>query len=387
MVIEAVAAISGRPVRSVLTALGIATGVTALTAIIGMSTSAADSIDAEFAALQATRVEVAGPESVGEFDALIGAPGLARAATLNGAIAVGASATSRDGFVSVRALPAGRPAELPLIATQGSLLAAEKATVVAGRLPDVARDNQGDRVIVLGVDAAAQVGVSADRIPSRVAVNGTTFVVAGIVRAGDPASMIPSAVTMSMGAARTCGLDALLGAPVVVIRSAPGAGVQIGREAPLALSPTQPDRLSAAVPPSPTSLESAVREQTRLQLLALALISVIVGAMGVSNTTLVGVMERRPEIGVRRAVGASSTAIVTQFLLESAVLGLLGGAVGSVAGLVVTFVVTAINSWHLVLPGWLLLLGPGLGFAVGLLAGAYPAYRASRIEPIEALRA
>lgn len=383
---EAFAAVCGRPLRSFLTGLGIAIGVTTLTAMIGMSTSGADSIASEFDALKATRVEVSGPETIGEFIGAVGTDGLTRVQNLNGVTAVGWSALSADQVVHVSGFNGGPRRDLPLMATDGDILGAEQAQVVAGRMFDVASRERGDKIVVLGSRAAELVGVTTDRIPSTVSIDGLDFVVAGIVDTADTASMLPSAVLVPQQTARRTALARKLGAPVIVVRVKPGAGEQVGREAPIALSPTVPDTMSAAVPPRPVSLENAVRAQTQQQLIALAAVSIVVGAIGVSNTTLAGVLERTPEIGVRRAIGANRRSVVLQFLYESSTLGLLGGAAGSLLGLIVTFTMTAINGWALVLPSWLVPLGPVLGLGVGLLAGTYPAFRASRIEPIEALR-
>lgn len=384
---EAGSALSGRMLRSALTATGIALGITALTAMIGMTSSAADSIGAEFDALRATRVEVSGPETVAALRTSVKDSGLARTRQLNGVKAAGVSAAATERSIVLDAHPGAGSVELPLVATESDALLAEKAEVMAGRLFDSGNEARADRIVLLGEDAAQQAGITAARIPSRVAIDGVDFVVAGIVTTDDVASLLPSAVIMPLTTARSTGFERLLGPPMIVIRTRAGAAEQVGGEAPTALDPLAPRIFSSAVPPRPASLERAIREQTRLQMLALAIVSIVVGAIGVSNTTLVGVLERRQEIGVRRAIGAGAGSIVVQFLLESAVLGLVGGAIGSVVGAMVTFVAASLNSWHLVIPPWLLPLGPVLGLLVGLLAGAYPAYRASRVEPIEALRA
>jgi putative ABC transport system permease protein len=171
----------------------------------------------------------------------------------------------------------------------------------------------------------------------------------------------------------------------VTVRTEPGAAGAVGRRVSLALDPRRQAGLSIAVPPSPEQLRGAVERQTQLQMAALAITSLVAGAIGVSNTMLVGVLERRHEIGVRRAVGASAGAILQQFLLESAVLGATGGVLGSLAGALVTVVASIWSSWPVALPWWLLPLTSCVGLVVGVLAGCYPALRAARIQPIEAM--
>ena len=385
--VEAAAAVLGRPMRSALTSLGIALGVTALTAMIGMGASSAASIASEFEQLQATRVEVSGPETVPELMASLGPGGLQRAADLNGVRAVGVVVTSGDRPVEVGQPPSLQTVQVPLIAGLGEMLEAERVQVVAGRSFDAGHQARGDRVALLGVIAARRVGLTPDRLPSQLRVGHEVFVVGGIVDSPDPASLVPEAVVVPLSSVSGSALAEDLGAPTVVFRTELGAADHVGKEAALALDPEQPRLLSAAVPPRPVLLQAAVEGRTRVQLIAVAFVSIIVGAIGVSNTTLVGVMERRKEIGVRRAVGAGAGVIVAQFLLESAALGVMGGLVGGVLGISTALGAALVNGWHLVLPVWLVVLGPALGAGVGVVAGAYPAYRASRVEPVEALRA
>jgi putative ABC transport system permease protein len=120
--------------------------------------------------------------------------------------------------------------------------------------------------------------------------------------------------------------------------------------------------------------------------LILGLVSLVVGASGIANVTLVTVLERVGEIGLRRALGASRRQVAGQFLLESTAVGLLGGVVGAVFGMVVVVAVSAVREWTPVLDVRLALGAPVAGALVGLLAGLYPSLRASRMEPVEALR-
>ena len=117
-----------------------------------------------------------------------------------------------------------------------------------------------------------------------------------------------------------------------------------------------------------------------------AVISLVVGAIGIANVTLVTVMERTGEIGLRRAMGARRRHIAAQFLCESAAMGLVGGIVGASVGLVVVVAVSASRDWTPLLDAWLPIAAPPVGALVGLIAGLYPSLRAARMEPVEALR-
>ena len=112
----------------------------------------------------------------------------------------------------------------------------------------------------------------------------------------------------------------------------------------------------------------------------------LVGAIGIGNVTLVSVLERVDEIGLRRSVGAAKRHIAAQFLAESAGMGLIGGIVGASAGILTVVIVSATRTWTPVLDGWVPLTAPFVGFAVGVLSGIYPALRAASLEPVDALR-
>jgi putative ABC transport system permease protein len=144
--------------------------------------------------------------------------------------------------------------------------------------------------------------------------------------------------------------------------------------------------MKVETPPPPGHLGAAVRSDVSALFLAFAILALVVGGLGIANVTLLSVLERTGEIGLRRALGARKRQIAGQFLTESGITGLIGGLVGAAGGILAVLVVSLIRSWTPVLDGTLALLAPLLGAAIGLLAGAYPALKAAGIEPITALR-
>jgi ABC-type antimicrobial peptide transport system permease subunit len=139
-------------------------------------------------------------------------------------------------------------------------------------------------------------------------------------------------------------------------------------------------------PPEPEDLRRDVEGDVNALFVVLGGVSLLVGAIGIANVTLVSVLERVGEIGLRRALGAARRHIAAQFLVESTTMGLVGGVIGASIGVLVVVAISAARTWTPVLDPWLPLVAPFLGALTGLLAGLYPAIRAGRLEPVEALR-
>jgi putative ABC transport system permease protein len=172
----------------------------------------------------------------------------------------------------------------------------------------------------------------------------------------------------------------------MVIATRIGAAQAVARQIAAAELPTDPSRLVVTSPPNPQNLQSQVSADLAGLFLVLALISLLIGAVGIANTTLVAVLERTEEIGLRRAVGARPRHIAAQFLAESTTLGTLGGLIGTCIGVGIVGIFAAAKNWTAILNPAYTLPAPLIGSLVGLLAGAYPALRAAHTSPLTALR-
>jgi macrolide transport system ATP-binding/permease protein len=211
------------------------------------------------------------------------------------------------------------------------------------------------------------------------------FLVIGILRDVVRRPELLGSAIIPAGTARQ--LFRLLGPELVVVETKIGAASLIATQAQMALRPDDPRTLRVQLPLEPRRVREDVQTDLNVMFLLLGGLSLAVGALGIANITLVGVMERTAEIGLRRAIGATRRHIAAQFLLESASMGVVGGLLGASAGVLIVVAVSAYQVWTPVLDPLAPVLAPAIGGTIGLLSGVYPALRAARLEPAEAVRA
>jgi putative ABC transport system permease protein len=378
--------------RSALTTLGTVLGITTLVITIGVSATAGNQIVGRFDALSATSVTVTAPPPPPSADPvpLVDWSGVDAVRRLAGVTSVAAIADSREtASVQVRANDVVAPGDvtgqtMAVLAASPGLPAAVRGGMTAGRFFDDGNVARHDRVAVLGDQAAKLLGINAVQDSPAIFLQGRSYTVIGILGGAEREQQVSAAVVLPPTTAQD---DLGLGVVTrVLINTAVGAAQQVAHQAPIALAPGSEDTLAVAAPSDPTKARKGVQGDVNGLFLVLGLVSLVVGAIGIANVTLVTVMERVGEIGLRRALGASRRQVAGQFLAESTTIGLLGGVIGAVLGMVVVVCVSAVRDWTPVLDVRLAFGAPLAGALVGLLAGLYPSLRASRMEPVDALR-
>lgn len=394
LVDEAIIGALARPGRAALTAAGTTLGIAALVATVGVARTAGGQVLERFDELTATSVTLsATEEAMSRDDHQLWPIPWAADARLEGLRGVRAAGSlseldHRTHFVRTVWLqdPTGESDhEIPLVGASPGLLGAVRGVLATGRWFDRGHDDRSDRVAVLGPGAARRLRI--DRVSQQpmISIGDESFAVIGILRDVDRQAILLNAVIVPEGTARAD--FGLRGPEQFIVDTAIGAAQLIGRQGPIALAPNEPGAVRAQVPADLGAARRGVETDINSMFMVLGMVSLIIGALGIANVTLVSVFERTGEIGLRRALGASRAAIVVQVLFESAFIGSLGGVVGAAVGIVAVVATAAAREWTPLLDVGLAIAAPGLGLLVGVVAGLYPSWKAGAIEPASAVRA
>jgi putative ABC transport system permease protein len=372
-----------RRVRAALSALGIAIGVAAIVAVLGLSSSSQAGLLAEIDRLGTNLLTVANGQTLaGETASLpLRAPGMiARIGPVIDVEQVGATDAN---VYRTPLIPSVNTNGLSVLAASLGLPATAGTTVANGRYLNAATARLP--VAVLGANAARRLGLSRIHPRTRVWLGGQWFYVSGILNPAPLAREIDNAVLVGFPAAeRYLGFD---GHPTIVyVRTQTSQVAAVQSVLAATANPQAPNEVQVSQPSDALTARAAAESALNSLFLGLGAVSLLVGAVGVGNIMLIGVLERRSEIGLRRALGATKGQIRSQFLSEAVLLSLLGGAVGVTAGALATVVYASTKQWTVVIPTIAWTGGLGAAILIGAAAGLLPAIRAARMSPTDALR-
>jgi len=372
-----------RRVRAALSALGIAIGVAAIVAVLGLSSSSQAGLLAEIDKLGTNLLTVTNGQTLfGQTAELpLAAPKMiARIGPVTEVQETGSTSAQvyrsplipsiNTNALSVQAASLGLPTSVGTTVTAGHYL--NEATA---RFP----------VAVLGAAAAQRLGI--DRIfpNERIWLGGQWFYVVGILAPALLAPEIDDSVLVGFPAAeRYLGFD---GHPTTVyVRSVTSAVAAVQSVLAATANPESPNEVDVSQPSAALTARAEAQSALNSLFLGLGAVSLLVGAVGVGNIMLIGVLERRSEIGLRRSLGATKGQIRTQFLSEAILLALLGGIAGVAAGALATAIYAQTKHWTVVIPATAWAGGLAAALLIGAIAGMLPAIRAARMSPTEALR-
>jgi putative ABC transport system permease protein len=374
-----------RPLRVFLSALGIAIGIAAMTAVVGISSSSRAELDRQLAALGTNLLTVApGNDLFGDAANLPdeAVPMISRIGPVTEVAATG-KITSTYVYRSDQ-IPAGQTNAISVQAAHLDLPRTVGAALADGTWLNAATDKYP--AVVLGSAAARRLGIAAVNDGVQVYIGKRWFTVIGIL---DPVPLAPeldgSALVGWPAAETYLNFD---GYPTRVYTRSKDASVEAVRAVLAATAnPQAPNEVKVSRPSDALAARQATDKTFTGLLLGLGAVALLVGGVGVANTMVISVLERRAEIGLRRALGATRGQILMQFLSESLLLSALGGVGGVVTGIGVTALYATTREWPTIVPAWATAGGVAATLVIGAIAGLYPAVRAARLAPTEALAA
>jgi len=372
-----------RRMRALLSALGIAIGVAAMVSVLGLSASSQAGLIAEIDKLGTNLLVVTPGQAMSGEDSKLPmeAPGMiARIGPVESVESTGVvnAKVYRSPYIpsnntnAIQVSPAslGLPEALRVGVAEGSYLNAATAE---------------QPVAVLGAAAARRLGIERIYPGEQIWVGQQWFSVTGILEEATLVPQIDGAVLIGYPAAeKFLNFD---GYPSnIFVRAIPDQVQSVFDVLGATANPKNPDEVQVTQPSAALVARAAAESALNTLFLGLGAVALLVGGIGVANTMVISVLERRSEIGLRRAIGATKGHVRLQFLAEAVLLAAIGGAAGVVLGAAATAVYVSFRDWEIVIP--VLAWGGGLGaaIAIGAIAGLLPALRAARMQPTEALR-
>jgi putative ABC transport system permease protein len=372
-----------RRVRAALSALGISIGIAAIVGVLGISQSSKTGLLNELGQLgnlisvQSQSTGFGQPaELPTTAEGMVSRIGPVTSVTETGGIAN--VYVYRSPFV-----PATDTSGISLTATDAALPATLGATLAHGTFLNAATARYP--AVVLGAETASLLGISDLTHPVQVWIGGHWFTVVGILNPVQLLSQLDSMAFIGFPIAeRDFGFD---GHPTgLYLRSAPSQVTAVAAVLPPTVDPASPSVVAVSYPADILEAALVTKGAYNGLFLGLGAVALLVGGVGIANVMVISVLERRSEIGLRRALGATRRHVAEQFLTEALLLSALGGLAGTLAGAVATAIYAVSQHWSVQIPAVAFYGGLGAALVIGVVAGLYPAARAARLAPTEALR-
>ena len=374
--------IQTRKLRAALSALGIAIGVAAIVAVLGLSASSAAGLRAEIAKLGTNLLTVQNGQTLFGQTAELPTAAPAMIARIGPVQQVQYTGSTSANVYRSPLIPAVNTNALSVQAASVGLPTAVGTTIAQGRYLNAATVQEP--VAVLGARAASLLGIDQLYQGERVWLGGMWFYLAGILKPAILTPEIDSSVLVGFPAAeRWLRFD---GHPsTIYLRAQTSAVNAVQAVLAATANPEAPSQVALSQPSSALVAQADAQAALNSLYLGLGAIALLVGAIGVANIMVISVLERRSEIGLRRALGATKRHIRIQFLSEAMLLSLIGGAAGVAAGVAATAIYATNKHWTVNIPTLAWAGGLAAALLIGAIAGLLPALRAARMSPTQAL--
>ena len=373
-----------RKTRTALSALGISIGIAALVGVLGLSESSKSALLDEISALGTNLLTVEAGGGIGAGDGELPETALASAARIPTVTSASAVWDVDADVYQNEFIPEGETGAINVVAADVDLVNTLRGGIADGRFFD--ENTAQYPTAVVGSVAAERFGIRDLTSPTFVYIGDDYVEVVGILDEFPLAADLDRSVIMSREAASTF-YDADDSPSTVFVRVLDGTIDETRDVLPGNTDPENPEEVTVSRPSDALEAQAAADDALTTLFLGLGAVALLVGGIGIANVMVIAVIERRGEIGLRRALGATQAHIRRQFLTEAVILSVLGGIGGVAIGVVATFVYASSQDWRVIIPQEAALGGLAGAIAIGAIAGLYPAMRAAKLPPTEALRA
>ncbi|MCZ6739708.1 MAG: ABC transporter permease [Actinobacteria bacterium] len=373
-----------RPLRAALSALGIMIGIGAMVAVLGLSESSKSELLAQLERLGTNLLTVQAGAGIGRGDAVLPDESIDMVGRI-GPVESTAYVINVDANVyRTDLIPEAQTGGIAVMATEPNLLDAVNGTVAVGVFLNDA--SAGLPAVVLGSVTAERLGIESLTASPMIWLGEEWFVVVGILESLDLHPNLDRSALIGVEVAESL-LDSEDPPTTIYVRAQPEDVVAVANVLPATVNPEFPDQVNVTRPTDTLEVQEAADDTLTALFLGLGAVALLVGGVGIANVMVISVLERRSEIGLRRALGATRKHITYQFLSESILLAGTGGVAGVLLGAGVTAAWASYQGWDTLVPLVAVVGGLVAAVAIGAIAGLYPALRAAKLSPTEALRA